>query len=627
MVASLGYFILFAPLAACVAIGLLTLSDKKSSAAISIGAMLLGFLASLLILGHLIAHPAEIPIQASIDWIHLGPLTVEFGVLLDPLSTLMLLVVTGIGSAIFIYSTAYMAEDPGFSRYFAYLSLFAFSMLGIILSNNFIQIFIFWELVGVSSYLLIGFWYEKPSAADAGKKAFMVNRIGDFGFILGILMIWVLSGTAGAARTLNFVQLQTFFHTTAAAGLIPGAALALAAALLFCGVLGKSAQFPLHVWLPDAMEGPTPVSALIHAATMVAAGIYLLSRTFFLYSLSPEAMHLVAFIGGFTSLFAASLAIVQNDIKRILAYSTLSQLGYMVMALGLGGETAGMFHLTTHAFFKALLFLGAGSVIHSLHTQDIWEMGGITKKMPVTTATFLIGTLALAGIFPLAGFWSKDEILSLAYEKNFSLYIVGTLVALLTAFYMGRLIFVAFFGKERKAHHHAHESPASMTAPLILLAIFSVIGGFIGIPQFVHRGLEAEAPFNFLVAAISTIAALGGIGLAYAFYGAEILSAEEWAGRLKPVRALLIHKFYIDDFYDRFLVQTVQQSIAALSNLFERYVIIGFAVNGVAWVTERTGNILRRVQTGMIHSYVLFLMLGVTVMMYLFVALQTGGAR
>ncbi|MDP3980402.1 MAG: NADH-quinone oxidoreductase subunit L, partial [Chlamydiota bacterium] len=463
-----AWIILLAPISACFIITLLTKKYKKLSAWIAICALLLSFALSLFIFIKGLGQSESTHYEYALSWISIWDLHLQIGLAMDPLSILMCLVVTGVGSAIFIYSYSYMEEDPGFSRYFASLSLFAFSMLGIVLSNNFIQIFIFWELVGASSYLLIGFWYEKDSAADAGNKAFLVNRVGDFGFLIGILMLWVLSGTGIDGRSFHFQTLSESIPALAKTGIINPNVFALIGLLIFCGVLGKSAQFPLHVWLPDAMEGPTPVSALIHAATMVAAGVYLLARVFFIFATSATAMAVIACIGAFTSIFAASIAIVQNDIKRILAYSTLSQLGYMVMAIGLGGTTEGMYHLTTHAFFKALLFLGAGSIIHALHTQDIWEMGGLLKKMPVTCITFLIGTLALCGIAPLSGFWSKDAILAIALEKNFALFSIALITAGFTAIYMGRLCFVAILGPELKANH-AHEAPLSMKGPLIFL--------------------------------------------------------------------------------------------------------------------------------------------------------------
>jgi NADH-quinone oxidoreductase subunit L len=420
---------------------------------------------------------------------------------------MMMLVVTGVAGLIHIYSIGYMHGDPGYSRFFASLSLFTFSMLGIVLANNFLQLFIFWELVGVSSYLLIGFWYRKASAADAAKKAFITNRLGDFGFLLGILMLWVF------CASLNFNAVAETYsrlppHPTGGSSIIgpdgrgipawgPVWPLSLAGLLIFCGAVGKSAQFPLHVWLPDAMEGPTPVSALIHAATMVAAGVYMLCRVFFIFTAFD--LDVIAYVGGFTALLAAVIAVQQNDIKRILAYSTLSQLGYMVMAVGLHGPTPAMFHLTTHAFFKALLFLGAGSVIIGLHhEQDIWNMGALRKKMPVTFWTFMVGTLALAGLWPFSGFFSKDSILAQALERhNYVLFALGVFVAMLTTFYMFRLVFVVFYGaKKSDAAGHAHETPPVMLWPLRILAVLSVIGGIIGIDRIYDAYSRTVVPME-----------------------------------------------------------------------------------------------------------------------------------
>jgi NADH-quinone oxidoreductase subunit L len=563
--------------------------------------------------------PHWIPQELSIKWIDIWSLQIEFGLVLDRLSLLMLLIVTGIGSAIFIYSLGYMEEDPSQPRYFACLSLFAFSMLGIVLSNNFIQMFIFWELVGASSYLLIGFWFEKDSAADAGNKAFLVNRVGDFGFIIGILLCWVASGSGAAQRTFNFGELSSILPRIIESGWINPTLLALIGLLIFCGVLGKSAQFPLHVWLPDAMEGPTPVSALIHAATMVAAGIYLLARAFFLFDSSPEAMAIIAYLGGFTAIFSASLAVVQNDIKRILAYSTLSQLGLMVMAMGLGAKTTAMYHLTTHAFFKALLFLGAGSIIHALHTQDIWEMGKLLKKMPITSVTFLVGSLALCGIFPLSGFWSKDEILLAAFEKNMMLYYIASATSWMTSFYMARACFVAILGPSRSAHH-PHESPWVMTGPLLFLTIGSVFAGFVGFPAFL-AGHEAHegAHFNWNIAILSQIISVLGIGLAAVLYiGKGVTLAASLKKIFRAVHHILIKKYYMDDLY-AWIVKNIQQTIAILCNLFDRYIIIRFAVNGTARTTRGLGEILRFCQTGRVQTYALLFFAGVTAIIFIFI--------
>ena len=472
----IAWVVLLLPLAATVIITLFSQRDAKFSAALSIGAVVLAFLATCALAVPLLSTLDTTPSApaSALHWLEVGDLKVQLGLYLDRLSLLMLFVVTGVGGVIHIYSAGYMKDDPGCSRYFACLSLFTFSMLGIVLASNLVMMFIFWELVGVSSYLLIGFWFEKPSAADACKKAFLTNRLGDFGFLLGIILVWA------ATNTLQFDELHQRLVIKSPDAL--GSVSALAGLLIFCGAMGKSAQFPLHVWLPDAMEGPTPVSALIHAATMVAAGVYMLCRVFFLFNIPqvwPEwlsflrgfsALDVIAWIGGFTALLAALMAVQQNDIKRILAYSTLSQLGYMVMAVGLHGPSAAMFHLTTHASFKALLFLGAGSVIHALHhEQDIWKMGGLKAKLPTTYWTFLLGTLALCGVPPFSGFYSKDAILAVAAEHNLALFILAVFVAGLTAFYMFRLVFVAFLGPV-KDHgvDHAHESPGIMVISSII---------------------------------------------------------------------------------------------------------------------------------------------------------------
>jgi len=617
MVAHLPWLILWAPLAACLTILLVGLRRPRLSSTVAIASLLAGFAASVTLLLHSPAegHEGAPMIEQAIAWITLNGLHVDFGILVDHLTLLMLLVVTGVGSAIFVYSTGYMAEDPSYARYFASLALFAFSMLGIVLANNLLTLFMFWELVGLSSYLLIGFWYEKPSAAEAGKKAFLVNRIADFGFMLGILWLWALSGAGGQERTFAFTELAERLHGLVATHAISPAALGLAGALLFCGVLGKSAQFPLHVWLPDAMEGPTPVSALIHAATMVAAGVYLLARCFFLYAELPQVLTLIAYVGGFTAIFAASIATVQNDVKRILAYSTLSQLGYMVMAIGLGGYTAGMYHLTTHAFFKALLFLGAGCMIHALHTNDIWEMGGLIKRMPVTAWTFLLATLALCGIWPLSGFWSKDEILALAFQQDKVLWGLGSITAVLTAFYMGRLCLAVLFGRPR-GHHEAHEAPRSMTLPLVFLAILTVIGGFIGIPAFVHHPAQTHAAFSIPIAIVSTLCALTGLAAAWWLYGAQSTIPIELQYRWRWLYQLLTNKYYVDELY-RWLIRNVQERLAILCNLFERYIIIGLCVNGTAVTTRATGYALRLVQTGRVQTYAMFLFGGVILILAL----------
>jgi NADH-quinone oxidoreductase subunit L len=599
----------FAPLAACMFITFFFLRDKSSSSLIAIAGILTSFVCSCLVFTQIFQASPPAELQQSLAWIAIDGLTINFGFLMNPLAIMMLLIVTGVGSAIFIYSRGYMDEDPSSPRFFAYLSLFAFSMIGIVLSNNFIQLFIFWELVGLSSYLLIGFWYAKPSAADAGVKAFMVNRLSDFGFLCGIILLWSVSDT-GAGRSFQFTDL------VGVASALDPHLLTVIALLLFCGVVGKSAQVPLHVWLIDAMEGPTPVSALIHAATMVAAGIYLLARTFFIFEPSATALTVIAYTGAITSLMAAILAVAENDIKRILAYSTLSQLGLMVMALGLGGPMQGMYHLTTHAFFKALLFLGAGSVIYALHhEQDIWKMHGLLKKMPVTGITFLIGTLALCGIFPLSGFWSKDGILALAFEQNTVLYLIAATASGLTAFYMGRLFFVAFWG-DAPAHkgshaHEVHESPAVMTMPLIFLAILSAIGGFIGIPHYIFPDVAPEE-LNMRVAIISSVVAVLGLIFSYMIYGKRTAS-DPLAAKLGSFYSVLQNKFYFDIIYGWY-VDHIQQNIALFLARFEKEFIIRLCVGGITNLARTSGKTFRYLQNGLVQFYALIFVVGAAIL-------------
>jgi len=610
------WLILFLPLVACAIITLFTLRHKTLSSLISIGAVVAGFVLTVLFIGANGFHPALSEISRS--WLEIGSLKVDLGVKLDPLSLMMLLIVTGVGGAIHIYSFGYMHEDKGMARFFAFLSLFTFSMLGIVLANNFLQMFIFWELVGVSSYLLIGFWFEKPSAGDAAKKAFITNRLGDFGFLLGILMVWGLLGS------LNFGELQGMLNVNPS--LLGGCATA-AGLLIFCGAVGKSAQFPLHVWLADAMEGPTPVSALIHAATMVAAGVYMLCRIFFL--LNVDALHVISYVGGFTALLAALIAVQQNDIKRILAYSTLSQLGYMVMAVGLAGETPAMFHLTTHAFFKALLFLGAGSVIHALHEeQDIWKMGALKKKMPITFWTFLVGTLALSGVPPFSGFYSKDSILGQALEqKNYLLFAVGAGVAGLTTFYMFRLFFVAFLGNARSEKaKHAHESPAVMTWPLLVLSVFAVAGGVIGInaiydSQFapdlapVTLSQRLVEPFAHSPAGAVIGLAMVLVGLFGAFALYRDAAEDPLPARLGGLATAMKNRFYFDEIYEATFIRA-HDFIAAVCGFIDRWLLEGFVLGTIRGGTSLTGRSLRLFQTGNLQTYAFLLVLGVAVLLY-----------
>jgi NADH-quinone oxidoreductase subunit L len=611
---ALPWLILFLPLLAAAVITLFTLRCKTTSSLISIGAIVIGFVSTVAF----IAANGWVSGESAVNWLSIGNLNIDFGLKLDRLSEMMMLIVTGVGGAIHIYSYGYMDADRGKARFFAFMSLFTFSMLGIVLANNFIELFIFWELVGVSSYLLIGFWFEKPSAADAAKKAFFTNRLGDFGFLLGILVVWAALGS------LNFTQLQS---TLAANPAALGTIATVAGLLIFCGAMGKSAQFPLHVWLPDAMEGPTPVSALIHAATMVAAGVYMLCRILFL--LNADALHVIAYIGGFTALLAALIAVQQNDIKRILAYSTLSQLGYMVMAVGLAGPTPAMFHLTTHAFFKALLFLGAGSVIHALHEeQDIWKMGGLKKKMPVTFWTFIIGTLALSGMPPFSGFYSKDSILAQALEqKNYLLFGVAVFVAALTTFYMFRLFFVAFLGEARtEKAKHAHESPAVMSLPLVVLAVFALVGGYIGITniygsQFIaeHEQLsiaqQAFEPVHNIFPMLCGIGAVA-VGLFAAFKLYSKTETDPLPAKLGGLATAMKNKFYFDELYEATFIR-LHDFIATVMDVIDRWFVEGFCIGLVRGGTDFTGRALRLVQTGNLQTYAFLFVLGVAVVLYL----------
>ena len=611
---ALPWLILFLPLLSAAVITLFTLRCKTTSSLISIGAIVIGFILTI----SFIAANGWTGGESNLSWLTIGNLQIDFGLKLDALSLMMMLIVTGVGGAIHIYSFGYMHEDRGMSRFFACLSLFTFSMLGIVLANNFIEMFIFWELVGVSSYLLIGFWFEKPSAADAAKKAFFTNRLGDFGFLLGILVVW------SALGSLNFSALQQILAANPAA---LGTIASIAGLLIFCGAMGKSAQFPLHVWLPDAMEGPTPVSALIHAATMVAAGVYMLCRVLFL--LNADALHVITCIGGFTALLAALIAVQQNDIKRILAYSTLSQLGYMVMAVGLSGPTPAMFHLTTHAFFKALLFLGAGSVIHALHEeQDIWKMGGLKKKMPITFWTFIIGTLALSGVPPFSGFYSKDSILAQALEqKSYLLFGVAVFIAALTTFYMFRLFFVAFLGDARtEKARHAHESPKVMTLPLLALAVFAVIGGFIGITnnydsQFTagHEPLsiaqQALEPLHNIVPMLLGIGAVA-VGLFAAFSLYQNAVTDPLPAKLGGLATAMKNKFYFDEIYEATFIRA-HDFIAAVADFIDRWLVDWACIGLVRGGTDFTGRALRLVQTGNLQTYAFLFVLGVAVVLYL----------
>jgi NADH-quinone oxidoreductase subunit L len=590
----LPWVILLTPLSSAVVITLFTLRWKAVSSFISIAAVLVSFTCSCLIFTKSNIAAAEF------NWIDIaGAFKVPLGFTLDQLSKTMLVLVSGVGATIHIYSLGYMRDDEGKSRYFAALSLFMFAMLGIVLANNFVMLFIFWELVGFTSYVLIGHWFYRDAAAAAANKAFITTRIGDFGFMIGILMIWMATGSivfSEIAQRMPTLESHPSFVT-------------IAALLIFCGAVGKSAQFPLHVWLPDAMEGPTPISALIHAATMVAAGVYMLVRVAFVIQASQTALLVVAWIGTVTAVMAALIATQQNDIKRILAYSTLSQLGYMVMAVGLTSNDAAMFHLFTHAFFKALLFLGAGSIIVMLHhEQNIWKMGGLSRKLPITFVTFTVGALALIGCPPFSGFFSKDAILALAYERNTAIFIVGLLTAFLTAFYVVRLLVIVFFGDTRsEVARQSKESPFVMTGPLIVLAILAALGGF-GFFARNFLALPTEKGVTLLVPALAFGALIVGSGLAIAIYRNR---ANE------PVDVeVLRHKFYFDEFY-AWLINWTQELLASVSAFFDRWIIDTAAVDGSSRGTWGIGALLRLIQVGNLQAYAFLFGLGVVAIIYI----------
>jgi len=553
-----------------------------------------------------------VALEASLPWINLAGINMELGILLNPIALIMLLVVNGVATLVAVFSARYMQGEEGYSRYFAAFSFFVFSMLGIVLANNLIQIFIFWELVGVASYLLIGFWFQKPSASLASKKAFLTTRIGDAGMMLGILLLFGMLVQSGLG-TFNFLELETKLHQSA----LPAGLLTLACIGLFLGAVGKSAQVPLHVWLPDAMEGPTPASALIHAATMVAAGVYMLARLFFLFEMSPVALQVIAWTGVTTALIAATIAVVQNDIKKVLAYSTLSQLGYMVMAIGLHHPEAGMFHLVTHAFFKALLFLGAGSLIHALHTQDIWQMSVAFrsqknagfKKLPITVITFLIGTAALTGIPFTSGFFSKEEILNAASHGPIAIFIASLVVVILTAYYMGRVLTVVFFSSAKKNSGHtpdAHEDNALITLPLIVLAFFSIAAGYLGLPAFLSGNPHPSHPPLWL-AALSVGLASAGLLLSFLLYRNK--TEDRHAAIFQIPVKIIQEKFYFDHFYD-WLVVKIQGGLARGAEIVEQKIIMPLGSSLTAKLILNLGQFVRKIQNGWIQNYALIFAAG-----------------
>ena len=596
------------------------------------GVIGLGFLISALALQELLMlPPSDRSVEVTVyTWFLSGDLNVPIGFLVDPLSCVMMMVVTGVGCIIHVYSIGYMHGERGFVRYFTYLNLFVFAMLTLVSANNFLLMFVGWEGVGLCSYLLIGYYYEKKSAADAGKKAFVVNRIGDFGFILGMLLIFSVFGT------LDFLEV---FRRAPRELEVGGLIITAITLLLFVGATGKSAQLPLYTWLPDAMEGPTPVSALIHAATMVTAGVYMVARCNVLYAMAPVSMTVVAVVGALTAIFAASIGLTQFDIKRVLAYSTISQLGYMFLACGVGAWAAGIFHLMTHAFFKALLFMGAGSVMHAMAGElDMRKMGSLRRHMPRTYWTYLVGTLAIAGIFPFAGFFSKDEILFRALTQgNIYYWLIGATAAFMTSFYMFRTVFMTFHGESRMdphVEHHVHESPPVMTVPLVILAFLSMIGGFVGIPIIhggnvigdflspVMRGQELlavpgqgaavhhSAGQEILLMAISLGIALVGWWLARKFYVTSPWLPSKTAAALGGLYRLVYHKYWVDELYDAIAVRPVVRFSNWLWNVADDG-IIDWLANGFARVTAEAGATLRQVQTGLVQNYALSILVGV----------------
>ncbi len=643
------YFIPLLPLIGFFITGLFgkRLGSERAVGIVGAGVIGLSFILALRLFMHLVSLPSEERhvVEHVFTWIQAGSFSAELAYRVDQLSILFTLVITGVGFLIHVYSIGYMHGDKGFPRFFAYLNLFVFMMLNLVLANNFLVTFLGWEGVGLCSYLLIGFWYDQKFAGsnivwtgDAAKKAFIVNRIGDFGMLIAIFLIFLKTGTLDYDKSMSAISASMAADATS----IPVTLIALA---LFLGCTGKSAQIPLAVWLPDAMAGPTPVSALIHAATMVTSGIFLIARTNVLFALSPTAMSVVAAVGLATAFLAATVGLVQNDIKKVLAYSTVSQLGFMFIALGVGAFTAGVFHVMTHAFFKALLFLGAGSVIHGMHhEQDIQKMGGLKKYMPQTHLTFLLGTLAIAGIFPFAGFFSKDEILWNAFHNGQPyMWVIGVAAAFCTAFYMFRLYYLTFHGTERfdAHHHHPHESPLTMTIPLMVLAVLSVFGGFLGVPasvaaiipggasipnllehwlepvfaqaqEIMHRPeSHAVESIEYALMAGSLVIAIVGIFIARSFYRKHTETPDNIASKAKGVYALLWNKYYLDEVYQTLFVNsTFALSNSFLWKIFDVKIVDGI-VNGTAQLIEAIAQRLRHIQTGVVQNYAVMMMVGI----------------
>lgn len=606
-----AYLIPLFPALAFLIIGPFTRQEKNLSAAIAITMMSLAFAFSVFVALATVNYQITMndPYVMKALWAQIGDVKLTMGVLIDPLAAMMLVIVTLVSLLVYIYSVSYMEHDEGMGRFFAFISLFSAAMLGLVVSVNFLQLYVFWEGVGLCSYLLIGFYYHKVSAREAAKKAFITTRIGDFGMLVGILLVQMVFGT------MDFIELRMLvppYVLAAGTGFLTVIGL-----LLFMGPIGKSGQFPLHVWLLDAMEGPTPTSALIHAATMVAAGVYLVARAFFIFSESPFVMDFIAGLGAFTALFAAIIAVTQRKFKSVLAYSTISQLGYMMLAVGVGAFSASMFHLMTHAFFKAMLFLCAGAVMHALHDEtDITKMGGLWKKMPLTFAAMLVGVLAIAGIPPFSGFFSKDEILAAVMHASTPLYVMATFTSFLTAFYMARLLIVAFLGESR-SKYEAHEVDAFMRWPMIMLILLTIVSGawgyFGGFSVWINEGVPHHEAIDWTVAGTSTVLALIAFVAAYQIYGRHSLRSAMQARSFGFLYRVIYHKFYIDELYGYFRERLVYGTALILKWVDEKIfdnIMIGLGAYALA-----TSDLLTESANGQAQRYVVVFYTGVLILL------------
>jgi len=656
------WLIPFFPLIGSIINGLLGkrfIKNEKIIGGIGTGAMLLSFLVSCKYFIQLLGDSVKSHETVVASWMSVGNLQVDWGFLLDPLSALMIMVVTGVGTLIHLYSIGYMHGEEGFYRYFSYLNLFVFSMLMLVLGNNALVMFVGWEGVGLCSYLLIGYYFEKQSAGDAAKKAFVMNRVGDFGFLLGLFTIFWTLGSNHNVWTVNFTEITANAHLLSGDMMLGASVTTVATLCFFLGATGKSAQLPLFTWLPDAMEGPTPVSALIHAATMVTAGVYMIGRMNILFAMSPTTMMVVAGVGAATAIFAASIGFAQNDIKRVLAYSTVSQLGFMFVAMGVGAFTAGIFHLMTHAFFKACLFLGSGSVIHAMHhayhhahlhddAQDMRNMGGLRKKMPVTWITFGISCMAIAGLPFFSGFFSKDEILWWAFAStrgSMVVWIVVVIAAFMTAFYMFRCLYMTFYGEQRtdaKAKDHVHESPWVITLPLVVLAGLATVAGFLGIPhaidvahignkldtflgpvfhqaqQLHHIEAHGTASTEIGLMIFSVLVALGGIAAATVLYLQKPGIPAKFTAAFPALHRAVFNKWYVDEIYDAMFVEPTKKFGTFCWKFFDVCIVDGI-VNGIGKLVKVLSAGIRHTQTGLFHNYALTMVLGVVVMVAVFI--------